>query len=151
MGLRSEINTRIVRFRNYREPQFTEMALAIRHEVFVKGQNVDPAIEYEHEEESRHYLLFIDEKPAATARWRETESGIKLERFATLEEYRNRGFGAALLKEILNDIIPLNKKIYLHSQLTAVKFYERYGFVKEGDIFYEANIGHYKMTRPDHP
>jgi len=122
-----------------------EKALAIRHEVFVKGQNVDPALEYEHEDDAHHYLLLLDEKPAATARWRETESGIKLERFATLEEYRNKGFGAALLKEILKDIIPLKKKIYLHSQLTAVKFYEKYGFVKEGEIFFEANIGHYKM------
>jgi len=127
------------------------MALAIRHEVFVKGQNVDPAIEYEHEEEARHYLLLLDEKPVATARWRETEKGIKLERFATLKEYRNMGFGADLLKEILKDIFPLNKKIYLHSQLTAVPFYEKYGFVKEGKIFYEANIGHYKMTFSDQP
>lgn len=145
------MTTRILAFRNTARPDLAEQALSIRHEVFVIGQHVDPGLEYEHEDESRHYLLVLDEKPVATARWRETENGIKLERFATLEAYRNKGLGAALLSRILEDIKPLQKTIYLHSQLTAVKFYERYGFVKEGGIFYEANIGHYKMIFSQSP
>ena len=126
-------------------PDLAELALSIRTRVFVIEQKVDPALEYEFEEESHHYLLFLDDKPVAAARWRETDEGIKLERFATLKEYRNQGLGARILKEIMNDILPLGVPIYLHSQLKAVPFYERRGFEKSGGIFWEANIPHYLM------
>ena len=135
----------IARFRSPEQPGLAEKAVAIRNEVFVKGQNVEVWIELEHEEESNHYLLFLDDLPVATARWRETDKGIKLERFATLPDYRNRGFGSMLLKEIMKDVEGLRLRIYLHAQLGAVHFYEKHGFVKEGEIFYEANIGHVGM------
>jgi predicted GNAT family N-acyltransferase len=34
----------------------------------------------------------------------------------------------------------------LHAQVPAMSFYLRAGFVPEGELFYEANIPHYKMT-----
>jgi predicted GNAT family N-acyltransferase len=121
-------------------------AFAIRRKVFVEEEGVDPALEYDsHEETARHYLLLIAGRPVATARWRETEKGIKLERFAVLPEFRNRGFGEIVLKEVLKDVVPLGKVIYLHSQLRAVPFYERNGFVRSGEVFYEADMGHYYM------
>ena len=139
----------VVRFRSAEQPELAEKAVAIRHEVFVKGQNVEVWIELEHEDESHHYLLFLDDTPVATARWRNTDAGIKLERFATLPEYRNRGFGSRLLEEIMKDIEGLRLKIYLHAQIGAVRFYEKHGFVQEGEIFYEANIGHIGMFFKD--
>ena len=54
--------------------------------------------------------------------------------------------GGRPLMEVLKDVLPQPVTIYLHAQLPAVAFYERYGFVKEGDIFYEANMAHYKMV-----
>jgi len=128
-------------------PELAEKAFAIRREVFVVEQFVDPELEYdEFEQESMHYLLSDDEIPVATARWRETPKGIKLERFATLKEYRNKGIGNKILDEVLKDVIDLRKPIYLNSQVSAIRFYERSGFVKEGEMFMEANIEHYKMT-----
>jgi len=117
----------------------------IRTEVFVKEQNVDPVLEYEHEEEGHFYLMYLDKNPVATARWRTTENGIKLERFAMLKEFRNKGLGSVLLGEVMKDVPEQNQKIYLHAQLKAVPFYERAGFVKEGEIFTEAGIEHYLM------
>jgi predicted GNAT family N-acyltransferase len=120
-------------------------ALEIRRQVFIEELNVDPTLEIENEEFCRFYLILIDDKPAGTARWRETEKGIKLERFALLPEFRNQGTGTILLQRILDDVTTFNKKIYLHSQLNAVRYYERQGFVKSGDIFTEALIQHYLM------
>ena len=34
---------------------------------------------------------------------------------------------------------------YLHAQTYAVKFYERFGFIAEGDEFEEAGIPHLQM------
>ncbi len=118
---------------------------SIRTKVFIDEQKVEREIEYEFEEEGNFFLLYFDGLPIATARWRETSTGIKLERFAMLKEYRNKGIGSKLLKAVLEDVVPLNKTIYLHSQVNAKNYYERAGFVIEGDIFMEANIEHYLM------
>jgi predicted GNAT family N-acyltransferase len=134
----------VKRFR-HSDTFLAEQAIAIRKEVFVKEQNVDPCLEYDKEEQAQHYLLVLSSKPIGTARWRETEEGIKLERFAVLKEYRNRGMGEIILSEVMKDVIPLGKKIYLHSQSRAVPFYERNGFRKEGPMFMEAGIEHYYM------
>ncbi|MCD4730098.1 MAG: GNAT family N-acetyltransferase [Bacteroidales bacterium] len=117
----------------------------IRTTVFIEEQNVERELEYEYEEEGNFYLLYYDDQPIATARWRETANGIKLERFAMLKEFRNRGLGGKLLIAVMEDVIPFNKTIYLHSQVNAITYYERAGFVKKGDVFVEANIKHYLM------
>lgn len=155
---------RIVSFRTD-NTELAEIAFSIRTEVFVKEQNVPHELEYDGtDNEAQHYLLYYDEKPVGTARWRITEEGIKLERFAVLAEYRNTGLGGELVIRVLDDILELrmgNKKfhaktqrtqrkenlpIYLHSQLDAVRFYERHGFVIEGEMFIEAGMEHYKMV-----
>lgn len=117
----------------------------IRTKVFIEEQNIERELEYEFEEEGNFFLLYLNDLPISTARWRETPNGIKLERFAMLKKYRNKGIGGKLLEAVLEDVIPLNKTIYLHSQVTAVNYYSRAGFVKKGDVFEEANIKHYLM------
>jgi len=131
----------------FSDSDLVKQAYAIRHKVFVEEEGVDPNLENDHEEDSHHYLLLMGGKALATARWRETEKGIKLERFAVLPDFRNRGLGGIILNEVLNDVVPLGKTIYLHSQLRAVPFYERHGFVKEGDILYEAGMAHHYMKK----
>jgi predicted GNAT family N-acyltransferase len=123
-----------------------ETAFSIRRKVFVQEQKVDPGLEYDdHENEATHYLAFYHNIPVGTARWRITPNGVKLERFAVLPEYRNKGIGDALLQKVLEDVLPLNLPVYLHSQLRACSLYRRNGFVEEGEIFAEAGIEHYKM------
>ena len=134
---------------SFRDKEMAEQAFAIRKKVFVEEQGVDPSLEYDHEEEARHYLLVLGGKAVATARWRETEKGIKLERFAVLPGFRNRGLGEIILREVLRDAVALEKPIYLHAQLRAVPFYERNGFYKSGDQFTEAGIGHFLMKLTD--
>ena len=125
----------------------SNIAFGIRRKVFVDEQKVSRKEEFDsHEQESRHYLVFLDNVPIGAARWRRTDKGIKLERFAVLKEHRNSGAGNAVLKKVLEDVVPLNEKIYLHAQLPAVNFYKRAGFVTEGELFSEANIDHYKMS-----
>jgi predicted GNAT family N-acyltransferase len=127
------------------DKETAEKAFAIRRKVFVEEQGVDAALEYANEEAAHHYLLLLAGRPIATARWRETEKGIKLECFAVLHEFRNRGIGEIILKEVLKDVTSLGKKIYLHSQARAVSFYERNGFEKAGEMFTEAGIDHFFM------
>ncbi len=136
---------RIVKFW-FEDKEKIRLSNEIRTKVFIEEQHVAPEIEYEFEEEGNYYLLYYKEIPIATARWRKTDIGIKLERFAMLKEFRGKRIGSELLKEILKDVIPLGKKIYLHSQVIAINYYKRAGFVEEGGHFWEANIEHVLMA-----
>lgn len=127
-------------------PEIQQLVWDIRHEVFVIGQNCPKEIEYEFEEESIHFIAYFNNEPAGTARIRQTENGFKLERFAVLEKYRGNGIGSALVAYLLNETIPLDKKIYLHAQLTAAPLYAKHNFKSEGENFWEADIEHVKMV-----
>jgi predicted GNAT family N-acyltransferase len=129
----------------YDDKDLMHLSNDIRRVVFIEEQHVTPEIEYEHEEEGHYYLLFIDDMPVATARWRVTTKGIKLERFAMLRDFRNKGLGSILLEEVLKDVIPMDREIYLHSQVAAVNYYARAGFRESGDRFMEADIEHVLM------
>ena len=129
----------------FSDKELLRISNQIRNEVFIVEQNVDWDLEYEFEEEANYYLLYYHQIPIATARWRETNWGIKLERFAMFKQYRNRGLGGLLLNAIMEDVLPLGKPIYLHSQITAVNYYKRSGFVEKGKHFFEANIEHVLM------
>jgi len=122
-------------------------ALNIREKVFVEEQKVARLLEVENEESATFYLLFVDEIAVGTGRWRKTKSGIKLERFAILPEYRNKNLGTVLLKKVLADLEQQSGNIYLHSQLKAIPYYERQGFRKIGDLFVEAGIKHFEMIK----
>ena len=128
-----------------------DAAFTIREKVFVEGQGVPATLENDlHDRtDARHYLArTADGTPAGAARWRVTDHGVKLERFAVLEDFRNQEVGAAILHAVLADVaaeLP-DAEVYLNAQLRAVPFYERHGFRKEGEVFEEANIQHYRMV-----
>ncbi|MGD1843114.1 MAG: GNAT family N-acetyltransferase [Thermonemataceae bacterium] len=134
------------------EPADLQQAFAIREEVFVEEQQVAREDEYDrYEEVAHHFLAFYEGTPCGTARWRFTNRGIKLERFAVLKDFRDKKVGAAILKAILEDIVATpateGKEIYLHAQIQVVDFYAKAGFHKVGDIFEECNIQHYTMVK----
>ena len=129
-----------------------ERAKKIRFEVFVIGQNVPAEEEFDqYEDISIHFLAYHNDIACGAARWRITENGVKLERFAVLEDFRGLGVGSALVREVLNDI-KINtdakgKNLYLHAQLSAMKLYSKFGFIQDGELFQECDIDHYKMVK----
>ena len=135
----------IVRFTSGQH-EYTALSRRIRYQVFVQEQQVPEALEYdEFESSSLHYLVFIDGKAVATCRRRETSKGIKLERFAVIGEARGLGAGELMVKHLLQDVLPLNRPVYLHAQVQVAGFYSKHGFVAEGPRFEEAGIDHYLM------
>ncbi|MCU0401895.1 MAG: GNAT family N-acetyltransferase [Algoriphagus sp.] len=127
-----------------------EKAFAIRLQVFVVEQRVNPAQERDSfEETSHHFIAYLDETPVGAARWRVTDYGVKLERFAVLSQYRGQGIGQELVVAVLKDIASSPEATgrikYLHAQLSAVGLYSKFGFEKVGEQFEECFIQHYKM------
>jgi len=120
---------------------------AIRKIVFVEEQNCPPELEWENEEVSTHFLALLDNIPCGACRWRKTDAGYKLERFAVLKEHRGKGVGKALVATVLQYLPPDAEYIYLNAQLDAVSLYAKFGFKAEGDQFEEAGIQHFKMVK----
>lgn len=128
-------------------PQLLETVFAIRREVFVVEQHCPPELEWEHEEESHHFLATIDGEPAGACRWRKTDNGYKLERFAVLKQHRGQGIAHTMVTTALNDLPADADYIYLNAQVDAMPLYEKSGFEKTGPQFEEAGIQHYKMVK----
>lgn len=129
-----------------------QKAVAIRHEVFVDEQGVPAEAEQdEHEDNCTHFVVLdSNADPVGAARYRQTEKGIKLERFAVKKTARGTGIGSKLVEAALEDIRMQYGQgiyVYLHSQLSAVPLYSKFNFLKEGEQFEECDIMHYKMYR----
>lgn len=134
--------------------QEMQQAFAVRQEVFVIEQQVPIEIEldeFDHVPTTIH-LLAIDEQGRAvgTARFRPyTDEGVcKVERVAVLATERNTGLGNLIMEEIHRLASRAGyHTAKLNAQIQACSFYERLGYVSEGDIFLEADIEHIAMRK----
>jgi len=132
---------------DFTDTELADISRSIRQSVFVEEQGVDPDLEYDgNDAYATHYIMYYYEKPIGTARSRTTTLGIKLERFAILKEWRNKGLGKHMLKKVMKDVEDKGLTIYLHAQEKAVNYYSRVGFEIEGEAFEEAGIRHFKMV-----
>ena len=139
-----EVNVKIVESDNEKES-----VISIRRIVFIQELNIPEHMEIDDNEDLAIYVLAkIEGKNVGTARWRETNSGIKLERFAVLSQYRSYGVGTAMSKFILKQL-DQSKLIYLNAQESAISFYEKLGFDSTGSMFDEVGITHQKMIFPN--
>jgi predicted GNAT family N-acyltransferase len=122
-------------------------AFNIRLRVFVTEQGVPANIELDSDDpKALHFLAYVGERPVGTARLVVRRGGAKVGRMAVLKTYRRRGIGSKLLRRALSAAKRRRvNDIYLHAQLSAVGFYESFGFRCIGDNFDEAGIPHCKM------
>ena len=138
-----EVNIKIVE-----NDQEKELVISIRRIVFIEELNIPEYMEIDDNEDLATYVLAnIGSEYVGTARWRDTDAGIKLERFAVLSEYRSYGVGTAMTKFILNQL-DHSKLIYLNAQESAISFYKKLGFDLMGPRFDEVGIPHQKMIFP---
>ncbi len=127
-------------------PLFKEV-MKVRKTVFVDELGMDPEFDFDGlDDKAVHFLLTVNDKPVGSARWVETDQGIKIERLATIPEYRGQGLGQLLLRQVVFDVLPSKKRIYLHSPELLVEFFRWNGFEVEGEKFEEAGVPHYKMV-----
>lgn len=126
-------------------------ALTIRSKVFIHEQGVSKEIEIdENEDLAIHFVGYLNEQPAITARILESEPNVfTMQRVATLKEYRNKGYGAIVLKEIENYLRQQTNHplIILDAQDTAIKFYEDNNYKIEGEGYVKAGIPHHSMYK----
>lgn len=133
-------------------PEEYEQVLAIRRAVFVDEQGVPAELEVDAYENESTFFLALDDDGAAvgTGRMRIKGDLLKFERIATLKSLRGQGIGQALMaymQAYAAEIHP-HQRPYMHAQASAISFYERMGWVTQGERFLEAGIEHAVMVRP---
>lgn len=122
--------------------------LAIRHHVFIEGQNIPVHKEVDGlDAQSEHYLLAHNQNPVGTARVRYLTGYAKVERVAILSAYQGQKLGHLLMQFIIEDIRQSQRvnKITLGSQVYAIPFYEKLGFRISSDEYLDAGIPHKDM------
>lgn len=142
-----------VRVREARYEDDAALLRAVRHAVFVLGQGVPAAVEWDGQDaRCVHVLAEHAGEPVGTARM--LPDG-RIGRMAVLRSWRGRGIGGRLLQELLRLAEQRGaRRVFLNAQLPVMGFYARHGFVTSGAPFEEAGMPHVRMvlqgTRVEH-
>jgi len=119
-----------------------DLIRAIRLQVFVLEQQIPEHLEWDDADANALHLLVFTQKRDAVGTARLEASG-KIGRLAVMANYRRMGLGSRLLLELVKIAGDAGlKRVYLHAQRSAIAFYERQGFVCEGEPFDEGGIEH---------
>ena len=118
---------------------------ALRHDVFVLGQNVPEAREQDGLDAVCWHVLARDDTGQALGCAR-LNADHKIERMAVREAWRGRGVGKALLRELIARARAQGRdEVVLAAQVTALGFYQHAGFVAYGAEFADAGMAHRMM------
>lgn len=125
----------------------------IRLEVFVKEQDVPLEMELdEYDDIAIHVLVYDDNmSPVGCGRIIIEDKYATMGRIAVKKDKRGSGYGRFICNKLIE--IALENKmstISLHSQCYAISFYEKFGFVTEGEVYDEAGISHINMVKNIH-
>ena len=120
---------------------------SVRRTVFVEEQKVPEELEWDEFDEISQHVLALDHSgnPIGTGR---IKADGQIGRMAVLNDWRNKGVGQSILDELLKlSSQSIHDEIYLHAQLSAIKFYEKSGFIINSDEFIDAGIPHKTMIK----
>ena len=125
--------------------------LRLRSEIFVVEQNCVFLDMDNKDQLCHHLLLYANEVLVAYARLLPpgiyyTEASIG--RVITTLSSRGTGTGKVLMEAAIDATQRLfnNQPIRIGAQLYALKFYERFGFKADGDVYVEDGIDHVEMV-----
>ncbi len=126
----------------------SKQANAIRQKVFIEEQGVPQEMELdEFDPIASHALAFQGDQCIGTGRLIETtQNAGQIGRMAVLADFRGNGTGKAILMALIE--LARSQKITsisLHSQVSAIPFYEKFGFIAQGSVYEEAGIPHRNM------
>lgn len=118
---------------------------ALRHDVFVVGQDVPPELERDDLDDGCDHVVAVqDGVVVGTGRL----AGRTIGRMAVAEDSRRRGVGAAVLSRLEEQAVERTlHAVELHAQVHALGFYERAGYRPFGGVYLEAGIEHQSMRK----
>ena len=131
--------------------QDRDLAYDLRRQVFEVEQNVPRPLDRDALDFNADHVVVLDDLGGCVGTGRAVRLDTRtcqVGRMATAASHRKGGVGAAVL-EALERMAELRglREITVHSQLPAVSFYGRRGYVAEGETFLEEGVPHVKMRK----
>jgi predicted GNAT family N-acyltransferase len=128
-----------------------EAAYQLRQQVFSVEQNVPRPLDRDALDHQANHVVAFDEagRCVGTGRFvRRDNRVVQVGRMAVDAAHRRHGVGVLVLQAlermaVLRGII----EVMLHAQLPSVKFFERHGYLQEGEPFKEEGIPHVLMRK----
>ena len=123
-------------------------AFLVRQEVFILEQGVPAELELdEFDSSAAHVLAYQDVHCIGTGRLVNLSAKqAQIGRMAVLAKFRGKGVGKQILRKLVDLAATQGvREIILHSQVSAILFYEKLGFQAQGDVYDEAGIPHRNM------
>ncbi len=118
---------------------------SVREAVFMREQGVPAELEWDGLDENSHHVLALSSHGQAIGCGRILPNA-HIGRVAVMQEWRGKKVGSAILEGLLVYAAGLHyPEVDIDAQVQAVPFYERFGFVAEGEAFMDAGIPHRKM------
>lgn len=127
----------------------SEAAREIREKVFVEEQKFK--IEFDDiDEYAACMVLYEDEVPMACCRYfkGEAEGEYVVGRLAVLKPFRGRHLGERMMQEVEKAVKTAGgRKVSLSAQLRVKEFYEKQGYSKYGDVYFDEYCEHVHMEK----
>lgn len=132
-----------------------EQALPIRLKVFVEEQAVPQEIEVDEYDALATHVIALDADGLAVGTGRlvlqnDARGKVfgRIGRMAVLQAFRNQSVGTTLMHALIDLALTQNvPHLRLNARMTAIGFYERFGFKAQGDVFDDAGSPHIEMAR----
>lgn len=124
--------------------------IAIRNEAFVVGRGVPVEIEIDgRDSELLHFCMYDKDKLVSYLRGEDLGNGMMhIGRVATSADMRGKGYGRELFAYLFNYARENGiKALEVSAVYTAVGFYEKLGFVSEGEYYLETGVNHIYMKK----
>ena len=125
-------------------------AMELRRQVFVVQQGVPPDLERDElDATATHVVAVQDSAVVATGRLVPSSPATgRIGRMAVADGLRRRGIGSRVLACLEDQARGQGRaEILLHAQLHVRGFYDRHGYIAEGEEFVEAGIRHIAMVK----
>lgn len=114
----------------------------VRRQVFIIEQNIPESDEWDDADANSSHVLVFSEKRDVVGTGRIEPTG-KIARLAVIAEYRGQGVGSLMLTRLVEEARQRGfSQVFLHAQTHALKFYKKFGFVSDEEIFSEGGIPH---------
>ena len=126
-----------------------EDIVAIRYEAFIVGRGVAPDVEIDgRDPEHMHFCIYDEDTLIAYLRAEDIGGALHVGRVAVKSNLRKSGFGRKLFDWVFeyakeNDF----NFIEVSAVKTAQGFYEKLGFLPEGDYYLETGVPHIYMKK----
>ena len=125
----------------------TEEEKMIRETVFIDEQNFKTEFD-EIDDIATHIVMYLDNQPVGCCRLYKQDNEYHIGRIAVLKPYRGKGYGEKILLEA--EKVAKEKGadcINLSAQVRASGFYEKLGYKKHGEIYFDEYCEHIAMKK----